>query len=105
MIMKHDIIGFLTNSNEYDHNYELESINKDRFKVVRKDNLTTIYHKEPINRLDQIKMSDLIAELIFPFGIKVCFLFDSTNKYPKCEEPIMNVIHNEKGSLDRKSVV
>ena len=58
---------------------------------------SVLYSYQNKNRLDQIKMSDLIAELIFPFGIKVCFLFDSTNKYPKCEEPIMNVIHNEKG--------
>ena len=56
-----------------------------------------LYSYQNKNRLDQIKISDLIAELIFPFGIKVCFLFDSTNKYPKCEEPIMNIIHNEKG--------
>ena len=56
-----------------------------------------LYNYQNKNKLDQIKMSDLIAELIFPFGIKVCFLFDSTQKFPKCEEPIMNVIHNEKG--------
>ena len=56
-----------------------------------------LYSYQNKNRLEQIKISDLIAELIFPFGIKVCFLFDSINKYPKCEEPVMNVIHNEKG--------
>ena len=56
-----------------------------------------LYHYQNKNKLDQIRMTDLIAELIFPFGIKVCFLFDSTHKYPKCEEPIMNIIHNEKG--------
>ena len=50
------------------------------------------------NKKDQIQISDLIAELIFPFGLKICFDSDSsTQKYPKCEEPIMNVIHNEKG--------
>ena len=50
------------------------------------------------NRKDQIQISDLVAELIFPFGLKICFNSESTNqKYPKCEEPIMNVIHNEKG--------
>ena len=60
-------------------------------------NPSILYSYQNKNRLDQIKISDLIAELIFHFGIKVCFLFDSTNKYPKCEEPIMNVMHNEKG--------
>ncbi len=56
-----------------------------------------LYSYQNKNKIEQIKISDLIAELIFPFGLKVCFLFDSTKKYPKCEEPIMNVIHNEKG--------
>ena len=56
-----------------------------------------LYSYQNKTKPEQIKISDLIAELIFPFGIKVCFLFDSTHKYPKCEEPIMNVIHNEKG--------
>ena len=56
-----------------------------------------LYNYQNKSILDQIIISDLIAELIYPFGIKVCFLFDSTHKYPKCEEPIMNVIHNEKG--------
>ena len=49
------------------------------------------------NRNDQIQISDLIAELIFPFGAKICFYYDCVQKYPPCEEPIMNVIHNEKG--------
>ena len=56
-----------------------------------------LYNYQNKNKLDQIKISDLIAELIFPFGIKVCFLYDSIHKYPNCEEPLMNVIHNEKG--------
>ena len=56
-----------------------------------------LYSYQNKNKIEQIKISDLIAELIFPFFLKVCFLFDSTKKYPKCEEPIMNVIHNEKG--------
>jgi hypothetical protein len=56
-----------------------------------------LYSYQNKNKNDQIKLSDLIAELIFPFGIKVCFLYDSTHKYPKCEEPQMNIIHNEKG--------
>ena len=49
------------------------------------------------NRNDQIQISDLISELIFPFGVKICFYYDCVQKYPPCEEPIMNVIHNEKG--------
>ena len=56
-----------------------------------------LYSYQNQNKNDQIKLSDLIAELIFPFGIKVCFLYDSSHKYPKCEDPLMNVIHNEKG--------
>ena len=57
-----------------------------------------LFNYQNKNKKDQIKMSDLIAELVFPFGIKVCFLFDSNlNSYPKCQEPIMNIIHNEKG--------
>ena len=56
-----------------------------------------LYSYQNKNCSEQIKISDLISELIFPFGIKVCFLFNSTQKYPKCEESIMNVIHNEKG--------
>ena len=57
-----------------------------------------LFNYQNKNNKDQIKMSDLIAELVFPFGIKVCFLFDSNlNNYPKFEEPIMNIIHNEKG--------
>ena len=48
-------------------------------------------------RKEKIKISDLISELIFPFGIKICFYSDQNQKFPKCEEPIMNVIHNEKG--------
>ena len=56
-----------------------------------------LYSYQNKNNPNQIKMSDLIAELIFPFGLKVCFLYDSTHKYPKCEEPLMNIIHNEKG--------
>ena len=55
-----------------------------------------LYSYQNKNKLDQIKISDLIAELIFPFGIKICFLFDSTHKYPKCEEPTMNIINNKK---------
>ena len=56
-----------------------------------------LYSYQNKNKKEQIKMSDLIAELIFPFGIKVCFLNDSNQQYPKCEEPRMNIIHNEKG--------
>ena len=48
-------------------------------------------------RKDQIQIIDLIAELIFPFGIKICFNLDNSQVFPKCEEPIMNLIHNEKG--------
>ena len=57
-----------------------------------------LFNYQNKNNKDQIKMLDLIAELVFPFGIKVCFLFDSNlNNYPECKEPIMNIIHNEKG--------
>jgi hypothetical protein len=53
-----------------------------------------LYHYKNKNKKYQIQISDLIAELIFPFGIKICFC---EYQYPKCEEPIMNIIHNEVG--------
>ena len=58
---------------------------------------SVLYSYQNKTRKDQIQISNLMAELIFPFGIKICFYSDQTQKYPKCEEPIMNVIHNEKG--------
>ena len=56
-----------------------------------------LYSYQNKNKNDQLKLSDLIAELIFPCGIKVCFLYNITQKYPKCDESIMNIIRNEKG--------
>ena len=56
-----------------------------------------LYSYQNKNNPNQIRFSDLIAALVFPFGIKVCFLYDSIHKYPKCEDPLMNIIHNEKG--------
>ena len=58
---------------------------------------SVLYSYQNKTRKDQIQISDLVAELIFPFGLKICFYSDENQKYPKCEEPIMNVIHNEKG--------
>ena len=58
---------------------------------------SVLYSYQNKNRQDQIQISDLVAELIFPFGLKICFYYDVAKTYPKCEEPIMNVIHNEKG--------
>ena len=58
---------------------------------------SVLYTYQNEARKEKIKISDLISELIFPFGIKICFYSDQNQKFPKCEEPIMNVIHNEKG--------
>ena len=61
MVMKYDIIDYLIDSNDkYKdfYKYYLESVNKDKFRVARINDLTYIYHKEPINLindLDEIK--------------------------------------------------
>ena len=57
MIMKYDIIDYLIKYNDkYKefYKYYLESVNKDKLRVERKDDITYIYHKEAINRLDDI---------------------------------------------------
>lgn len=56
-----------------------------------------LYSYQNKSKQDQIQISDLIAELIFPFGLKICFNYDQDKQYPKCFEPVMNLIHNEKG--------
>ena len=58
---------------------------------------SVLYTYQNKTRKEKIQISDLIAELIFPFGLKICFYSDQNQKFPLCEEPIMNVIHNEKG--------
>ena len=58
---------------------------------------SVLYSYQNKTQQDQIQISDLIAELIFPFGLKICFNYDQDKNYPKCEEPIMNIINNEKG--------
>ena len=58
---------------------------------------SVLYSYQNKARQDKIQISDLIAELIFPFGIKICFNYDQDKNFPKCDEPIMNLIHNEKG--------
>ncbi len=51
MIAKHNLLG-----DDYDESskYELESLNKDRFKVTYKDKLTHIYNSKVINRLEEL---------------------------------------------------
>ena len=57
MITKHDLIDDYVQSNDKDkpfYKYQIESLNRDRFRVIKKDNLTYIYHKDKINYLDKI---------------------------------------------------
>ena len=54
MIMKHDVIGYLTN-NDYNYEYFLEGVNKERFKVTRESNITTIYHKDITDRINELE--------------------------------------------------
>ena len=58
---------------------------------------SVLYSYQNKNREEQIQISDLIAGLIFPFGLKICFDYNINQKYPKCDEPMMNLINNEKG--------
>ena len=58
---------------------------------------SVICHYQNKQKTEQIKITDLIADFIFPLGIKICFIYDEIKKYPECKEPIMNIILNEKG--------
>lgn len=57
MITKHDLIDDYVTTHDKDkpfYKYQLESLNRDIFRVIKKDNLTYIYHKDKINYLDKI---------------------------------------------------
>ena len=53
MVMKHDIIGYLSSS--YDKEYYIEGINKDRYRVIKKDDNTYIYNRNKYNLIENIK--------------------------------------------------
>ena len=52
MVMKHDIIGYLTN--DYNKEYYIEGINKDKYRVLKKDDNTYIYNRNKYNIIDNI---------------------------------------------------
>ena len=89
MIMKYDIIDYLVDSpDKYKefYKYYLESVNKDKFRVERIDNLTYIYHKEPVNLIDDL---DDIKETGVGY-IRVEFLDEDINTVRN----IMNEVTN-----------
>lgn len=49
------------------------------------------------NKTYFIDINDLIANLCFPLGIKLCF--SNSHEPPKAYDPFMNVIKNEKGEI------
>ena len=48
---------------------------------------------------NQFEISNEIANMVFPLGIKICFMYDTNHKYPKPYKTFVNIIRNEKGEI------
>jgi putative protease len=89
MITKHDLIDDYVHSNDKDkefYKYYIESLNKDRFRIIKKDKLTYIYHKDKINYLNKI---DYIKSLNIN-SIRIEFFDEYINTIKRILDEVFN---------------